>query len=513
MIKKASEITLKVLPVFAAAEHLYYYEGPCRMGSGETLQPGYDRLVAEQMEIELTDKLTAIAPAGVEILKPVELWRTDDWDNKEAMYEEAVPRAAEADVLFTYNRIASDDIMEEFLERAHKPVVICPITGFSLTIHSASLKVKDPTLSVYAPITWGDVTRRLKALRAKKVINSTRILCANRFGSTTSFSSVDAFHNHDDVTARLGVRFRFVNVHELMDQMSLPTPGGNHTTPGRKTWDLTQEEMDEVAAMARELAGGADNVYMPMENVENSLKAFKVVRKLMDFKDCNGFTAPCPDACSTRRLHEQRFTFCLTHTLNMEDGIPSSCEYDTDSVLSQQALIAVSGKTPYMGNTTAIPYEDGKLIPRFAMTEEEIDKLMALDSQENLYFMQHSVSARNLRDPKVQAHYDIRPFGLENQFGVTLKYDFDQDAGQKITCCRFSPDGSKLFIGLGEIVCGGGFGRGNCTTAAFFRVADQEDFFRKQCIVGNHITLVYGDYKQELMDLAEVLGIEAIVAK
>ena len=152
---------------------------------------------------------------------------------------------------------------------------------------------------------------------------------------------------------------------------------------------------------------------------------------------------------------------------------------------------------------------DGGYAP---MTEEEIDKLMAGDPT-NLYFMQHSVSARTLRDPKVRAHYDIRPFGLENQFGVTLKYDFDQDAGQKITCCRFSPDGSKLFIGQGEIVCGGGFHRGNCTTAVFFRVADQEDFFRKQCLVGNHVTMVYGDYKQALIDLADVLGVEAVVAK
>lgn len=512
MIRKAADIKLKVLPVFAHAEHLYYYEGPCRMGSGETLQPGYDALVAEQMLVELTDKLKSIIPEGVEVLEPVEIMRTDDWDNHEAMYEAAAPAVAEADVLFTYNRIASDDIMEEFIERFHKPVVICPITGFSLTIHYASLKVKDETISVYSPITWADVTRRLAAMRAAKVIHETRILCANRFGSTTSFSSVDAFHSHDEVTRRLGVRFRFVNVHELMDQMSLAEPKGNHTTPGRKTWDLTEAELAEIAVKAREMADGADNVYMPIENIENSLKAFYVVRKLMDFKDCNGFTAPCPDACSTRRLHEQRFTFCLTHTLNMEDGIPSSCEYDTDSVLSQQALIAVSGKTPYMGNTTAIPYEDGKLIPRFAMTEEEIDKLMAGDPT-NLYFMQHSVSARTLRDPKVRAHYDIRPFGLENQFGVTLKYDFDQDAGQKITCCRFSPDGSKLFIGQGEIVCGGGFHRGNCTTAVFFRVADQEDFFRKQCLVGNHVTMVYGDYKQALIDLADVLGVEAVVAK
>ena len=44
MIKKASDIKLNVLPLLISVEHLYYYEGPCRFGKGEALQPGYDRL-------------------------------------------------------------------------------------------------------------------------------------------------------------------------------------------------------------------------------------------------------------------------------------------------------------------------------------------------------------------------------------------------------------------------------------------------------------------------------------
>ncbi len=49
MIKKAPEITLKVRPIALAIEHRYYYEGPCRFGKGEELQPGFDRLLMGQI--------------------------------------------------------------------------------------------------------------------------------------------------------------------------------------------------------------------------------------------------------------------------------------------------------------------------------------------------------------------------------------------------------------------------------------------------------------------------------
>ena len=38
------------------------------------------------------------------------------------------------------------------------------------------------------------------------------------------------------------------------------------------------------------------------------------------------------------------------------------------------------------------------------------------------------------------------------------------------------------------------------------------DCYKKQLQVGNHVALVYGDYTEELIALAEVLGIEPLVS-
>lgn len=53
------------------------------------------------------------------------------------------------------------------------------------------------------------------------------------------------------------------------------------------------------------------------------------------------------------------------------------------------------------------------------------------------------------------------------------------------------------------------------TTAArlvYFKVKDQADTWTKQCMAGNHCTMVYGDYVKELTDLAISLGVEPLVA-
>jgi len=238
-----------------------------------------------------------------------------------------------------------------------------------------------------------------------------------------------------------------------------------------------------------------------------------MIQKHMDLQDCNGFTMPCPDACSTRRLNEIGFTACLNHSLNMEQGIPSSCEYDVDCVLSQQALIAVSGKSPYMGNTCPIPMENGHLSARFGCTPDQLAKLEAMEDNENLYMMQHSVAHRRIQNPTKNAKYALRNFAIDQGFGATIRYNFDQDAGQKITMCRFSPDGSKLFIGTGEIVLGGGYEGYNCSQLVYFKVKNQADTWKKQCFAGNHVTLVYGNYVEDLVALAEALGVEPLVAE
>ncbi len=511
MIKKASEISLKVRPIALTIEHRYYYEGPCRFGSGEALQPGFDRLLNAQIAEEFLGYLKSAAPAGVELLDLVSIGRTDNWENKEEMWDTVREALVDAEVVFFSSFIAVDDICVEFAQRFRDvPIVISPRAVFSPASISAAIRARNPEREVYTPLNWTEAGCLLSALRARKVIRNTNILLASRFNSDCSYSSVDTFSNHDLVTERLGVHFRYVNAHELLDDMYPAAEEGNHTTPGRRTWNITKEEMAEAEQIADELIGQASECEVAREYVINSLWAYLVVRKIMNEKDCNGFTVPCPDICSTRRLHEMKFTFCLTHSLNMESGVPSACEFDANAVLSQQALIAVSNRRPYMGNTSPIIFEDGVFRPSFGLSDERFARLR--ENPENLYYMQHSVPHRCLRSPDEKAPYALRHFAYDGQWGAVMRYDFEQDAGETVTLCRFSPDGSKMMVGRGTIVGGDGYDLNNCNGLVIFRVKDQMDFWTKQNWCGNHLALVYGDYTRELSRLCSVLGVEELAA-
>ena len=512
MIIKASDVKLNVRPVCLGVEHLYYYEGPCRFGKGEVLEPGYDRLANEQLHQAFLSSLKECASEGISLLPPLRAGRTDDWENKEEMWNALTEGMQDTDLYVFFANIAVDDIVVEFASRFGKPLMISPTSNFSVTTDVAAIRAKMPDYPVYAECTWKGVSMIMDALRAKKVLACTRILLATRFGSTTSYSSVDSFNSYDAITARFGTRFRFINIHELIDQMSPALPEGNPTTPGRKTPDLTDDDMKEVNRLADEMLGGAKDVDVSREHLVKTLIPYVTVKKNLDLKDCNGFSVPCPDVCSTRRHDKEQFTFCLTHSLLMEEGIPSACEFDVNSVLSQQTLIAVSGKSPYMGNTSPMPFVDGKFMEMWGPTEENRKVLAEHKDRDNIYFMQHSVPHRSLRDPKERREYGVRHFAYDKKFSAILRYDFNQDIGQTITLCRYSPDGSKLMIGKGTIVGGGGYELNNCNTHVLFSVADQEKFFKKQSLVGNHMAMVYGDYTKELERLGEILGLEILKA-
>ncbi len=509
MIRKAADIRLKALPVTANMEHLYYYEGPCRFGKGESLEVGYDRLSNAQIAKAMVDRLHRWAPANVDVLEPVMINRTDNWDNPEEQWERLAKVVPEADVIVAHPRIGTDDLFIEMIERFDKPVLYSP-DGICGIAETAAIRNKPGKKHVvYANRSWEQLAARLSAFRAAKVIRSTNFLLATRFGNTTSFSSVDSFNNYDLITARLGVHFRFINAHELLDQMSPAVEGGNHTTPGRVTPDLTEEDMAEVKKLADELMAGADEVEVSREYLENSLIAYVTVRKNLDLKDCNAFSIPCPDVCSTRRMNEQKITFCLTHSLMAEQGIPSTCEFDVCGGLSEQALIAVSGHSPYLGNSYPVRVRDGKVDIRLA-APEELEKLGK--DPENLYYIAHSIAHRRMPDPNSNAPYALRHFAQDQGFGAIIRYDWNRDAGTPVTLCRFSPDGSRILIARGVVEGGAAYRTQGCGGPIIVRVPNADDLCDKQCSFGMHLPLVYGDYTKELKTMADILGIEAVMS-
>lgn len=55
--------------------------------------------------------------------------------------------------------------------------------------------------------------------------------------------------------------------------------------------------------------------------------------------------------------------------------------------------------------------------------------------------------------------------------------------------------------------------RGNCSHSVFYRVKDQYNTYVNQRNAGNHVSLVYGDYTDELSHLADMLGLEKFIAE
>ena len=61
------------------------------------------------------------------------------------------------------------------------------------------------------------------------------------------------------------------------------------------------------------------------------------------------------------------------------------------------------------------------------------------------------------------------------------------------------------------MISGDGYEVPNCAQIVYFRVKDADQFFQTQTDFGNHLVMAYGDYKQQLIDLAKSLNVEPVV--
>ena len=139
-IIKAEDIRLKVRPVLLGLEHKYFYEGPCRFGQGEALQPGFDKFANEDLYTMFLNQLDKWKPEGVDVLEPIRVGRTDDWENTLEMWESMRLGMVDADVAFFFTNIGLDDIVVDFAMRFDTPVIVDPESAFSPITDCAALR-------------------------------------------------------------------------------------------------------------------------------------------------------------------------------------------------------------------------------------------------------------------------------------------------------------------------------------------------------------------------------------
>lgn len=507
MIRKTVDIKLNVRPIFIGLQHKYFYEGPCRFGAGDELQPEYDAMMNVEQYAEFQEQMNAHVPEGVNLMPAIYVERDDWFTSKEDVFETMAEDVSNVDLYVFQFLIGRGDLFIEFAQRYNKPVSLVPLACCEDTVNIAALRARGR--EAYAFLNWQDYERTLCALRARKALRNLNILVASRFSSTKSYSSTDNFVNQEELTDRLGIKFRCISAHELIDQTHMVDCTSNPTLPGRHANNITADDMKEIEKIADELIENASEVRMERAMVIKTIQAYYTVQKLLDYYDCNAFTIPCPDVCSTRRINEEQFTFCMSHSLNNENGIPSSCEMDLNALVSMTMLMNVSGKAPYMGNTNVVYVEDGVMAPVFGNMKQEV--IANLEDKSNLYSHFHATPNRKMKGMHGKlGEYALDSFAASG-FGATIRYDFNQDIGETITTLRVSPDAKKMLVVKGEVVAAAGADRKSCDEGFFYRVKDNKSLYYNQINFGNHMSMVFGDYTEELKCLGDILGMEVIV--
>ena len=508
MVKKCLDVKVNVKPVFCFLSHQYYYEGPCRMAGGDALQPGFDDILNGQIQNGVSMGIKYACPPDIaNVMDPNVVITTDNWDMKDEYMAELMKDHDDVDVYIIFCSFGSDRIWREFGKKCESPLLIC--TNIWNPMKSAYYT--NNGVEVYTPYDWAEVTDYLRAFRAKKAIAVANILLVVRFSETMSFAGADdSFRNLDEVTAKFGTHFRPVNFHEIMEQMKVRPEEGYCTTPGRMdTPHMTEEDIAELERIADEIMSGAEVADITKEYMMNSLKAWRVINKNMDYFDCSAVAIPCPDCCSTKRLNESKFTFCLNHQLNHELGIPSACKYDIAAAVTMLAEICLSGNVPYMANTLPIIKSANGQEQWITQIPEEDQK--AIPDHENLYCVNMSPMMRTKKVGGTPDRYRVNHFAYDQGFGAIFHHDFNDDIGEKVTLARLSGDCRKLMIVRGEIVKGYGYELNNCNGGFIFRVSDNKKMYKEQAKIGLMLPMIFGDYSAELEKFAEVMGLETVI--
>lgn len=509
-INKGIQIKLNVKPVFIDFSHDYAYEGPCRFGKGDALKPEFDRYINGEIYKGFLQAFEHNVPDFVNKMEPVRVKNyTDEWITDEEDMK-ALCTPDDTDVYIVSSSGRTGKIMLEFAQRVQKPIIFYSESFYALHTDVTAITVRG--MEAFPLLDWEELEEILIPLRVRKVLANTRALMINRF--TTSYSPVSSQEGPlslEKYTEKFKVNFQVMDLHEYLDQLTVRPADENPTMPGRKMQNITAEDMEEIERITDELMKDALTCGMERENIIPSVRAYYLTQKLLKHCNCNAFTAPCPDMCSTRRLNQEKCTLCLTHSLNEEEGIPSACETDFSALLCKVILENLTNQATYMGNTCWLRMKDGRpTAPDFSSaTEEELD---VFRDQDNLFVTLHSVANRQLKGYGTKKEdYSMQSFTYSG-WGATLRYDFSKDQDQPVTVIRIDPTLEKMLVIRGRIKGQLGYTRQNCSTACVYQVENARAAYEKTFGFGSHMVLVYGDHTEALKRFCDLMKLKMVLA-
>ncbi|RJS85468.1 hypothetical protein CW706_01310 [Candidatus Bathyarchaeota archaeon] len=469
MINEIFDLKVRIKPVLPLLVHSGTYEGPCRVGDEKTLDPEFERSHAREVLKEFCENIKLNISSDGELLDPEIIeWGEDFVIPREEMKK--LDRDAENVDLFL---IAPSGLTQypsiAIARRYRKP--IAKMGQISSVDISAYLRSQG--MEGYALIDHDELNTLISLLKVRKSLCQTRVLVVSE-GNMLPVGVVSNVWNLEDVKGRFGIDYKCVSSNEVFEEMDAVLQD--------------ESELKKAEELTDKLIEGAEKVHMKREFILQSVIFYIAIRNLMKKYRCNSFVIPCFELCVKRIPAEKKVTFCLAHSLLKDEGYPSACEGDFNSLLTMIILMYLSKKSAYMGNSYLISKED------------------------NLIAVHHDVPGLKMKGLKESSlPYEIRNFTVKG-WGATIRYDFSNDKGETVTLARFNPTATKMLVAKGEIAGCGGFDEIGCSLRAEIKVSDAVKLFHKEREFGHHLVMVYGDYTEKLKALGEILGFEVVEA-
>lgn len=471
MISKNSPMNtkLRVKPIAFSLFHKNAYQGPCRYGEGYALSYEYDVEVGKRQLADFTEKLNnSIDFDQIDLLEPVMLHWCEDFILSDDLFEEALKDDDDVDFYLIYALRISNLFIVRLAEKTNKPFgLISNKEGISRVgdIDSAA-RLHAMGKECYSFYDYCDIMPLLQALRVRKALSNTKVLFPLK-GDPLSAGCQSSFMSLDDVSSRFGLSFQHLDAMEVLDMLD----------------KLTDEEISEAKAFAEELYKESKASHLPLENTVGDIKVYQLFCRLMDKYGCNAFTIPCFEVCATMELMRRKITFCVSHSLNKDRGIPSACASDVGSLIAMEMAMLVSNEAPYMGNT------------------------MVRDIDANIVRTLHDVPSRYMKGYDNPLPIELVSFTLGN-WGTTMRYNFDLDKGQTVTAMALSPDFKKMMVVRGTVDGCDNYLVPECKLAMRYIVNDARKFYEYQQYVGHHMVVVYGDHTEAFKNIAHLYGME-----
>jgi len=458
------DVKIGVRPVFVNLVHSAAYEGPCRVGDKERMDPETERKNGQKSYRAFVDGIKSGLTPDATLLDPVMLDWNDSWILRDSEIEKLQDDLEDVDFFLVGGGLSQYPAVK-IAHRYRKPIVII---GQVVAV-DVSACLRSRGLEGYAPMDMDELNRLISLMRVRKAIARTRVLLATE-GDIIPLGVVSTISDLDDLERRYGVEHFAIPSSQVFTRMQ----------------NLSVSEAERAEVITDKLIEGAKAVHMKREDVLQSVRFYVATRAIMGETECNAFSIPCFEICARRITEDNRVTFCLAHTLLKDEGLPSACEGDLNVLLSMALLMYLSGGTAFMGNSST------------------------LDRENNIMSIGHDVPGLRMKGfDGDDLEYEIRNF-TTGGWGVTIRYDFSRDEGKPVTVARFDPAARRLLVCEGEICGGRGFDQIGCSLAVYVKVKDVEDLFHKEQDFGHHLAMVYGHHARDLKSLGEIMGFEVL---